>query len=468
MIMTGEKGTSRNLYCPFPQDFLWGAATASYQIEGAAREDGRGPSVWDTFSHLPGTTAMDHNGDIAVDHYHRYKEDVALMKALGLKAYRFSVSWSRIFPEGTGNLNQAGLDFYQRLIDELLAAGIQPWLTLFHWDLPQALEDRFGGWESKDCSKAFGDYAAFIGKHLGDRVRGFFTTNEFMCFTDKGYGAYDELFAPGKHASRRVLNQVRHHAIYGHGLAVQALRAVCPASVPIGLAENMDACVPVRETELDIAAAREAMRERSGMFLTPILEGAYHPRYLEDQGPDAPVFTDEEMRVINSPLNFVGLNLYAPTYIRHDPDSPRAWKHIPCDASYPKLTMPWLFVGPSVLYWAPRLVAEAWKVPAIYITENGCSCDDRPDSNNEIWDTARVMYLQQHFIAAHRAIAEGYPLKGYFLWSLLDNFEWAMGYTRRFGIHYVNYETQERTQKLSAKYYSDVIRLNAVGGSLTS
>jgi len=455
-----------NLYCPYPKDFLWGAATAAYQVEGAAREDGRGPSVWDTFSHRPGATAMDHNGDVATDHYHRYKEDVALMKALGLKAYRFSVSWSRVLPEGTGKVNEAGIDFYKRLTDELWAAGIEPWLTLFHWDLPQALEDRYGGWEGKECSEAFGEYASIIGERLGDRVRGFFTTNEFVCFLDKGYGLDPELFAPGKYVSQRVINQARHHAIYGHGLAVQALRAACGTKVRIGIAENLPGCVPVRETTEDIAAAREAMREMSGMYLTPIMEGAYHPAYLEQQGANAPVFTDEEMRVINSPLDFVGLNLYAPTYIRHAPETARGWAHLPCDESYPRLTMPWLFLGPSILYWAPRLVAETWKVPAIYVTESGCANGDRPDSANEIWDTARVMYLQQHLIAGHRAISEGYPLKGYFVWSLTDNFEWAFGYTRRFGIHYVNYETQERTPKLSAKFYGDVIRRNAVGGPL--
>lgn len=451
-------------YCPFPEDFIWGAATAAYQVEGAACEDGRGPSVWDTFCRRPGVIAMDHNGDRATDHYHRYKEDVALMKRIGLKAYRFSVSWPRIFPDGVGTPNQAGLDFYERLIDELLEAGIQPWVTLFHWDLPQALEDRYGGWESRDCAQAFADYAAFIAKYIGDRVSGIFTINEFLCFLDKGYGATPELFAPGKRVSRRVLNQARHHAVCAHGLAVQAMRAVC-SRVPIGIAENTPSCVPVRETPEDIAAAREATRVLAGMFLTPILEGAYHPSYLEGEGADAPVFTEEEMRVIHTPLDFVGLNLYAPTYIRHDPASPQGWTHIPCDENYPRMDLPWLHLGPSILYWAARHVTELWKVPAIYITENGCGTPDRPDEAGEIWDTARVMYLQQHLIGAHRAVAEGYPLKGYFLWSLMDNFEWACGYTKRFGIHYVNYETLERTPKLSAGFYGDVIRRNAVGGA---
>jgi beta-glucosidase len=199
------------------------------------------------------------------------------------------------------------------------------------------------------------------------------------------------------------------------------------------------------------------------MYMTPIMEGAYHPAYLEKQGADAPVFTDEEMRAISTPLDFAGFNLYAPAYIRHAPNSPSGWAHVACDESYPRMNMPWLLLGPSILYWVPRLVSELWKVPTIYITENGCANSDRPDAENEIWDTARMMYLQQHFIAAHRAVAEGYPLKGYFLWSLMDNFEWAFGYTKRFGLCYVNYETMERIPKLSAKFYSDVIRRNAVG-----
>lgn len=450
-------------FCPFPQDFLWGSATAAYQVEGAAAEDGRSPSVWDAFSRRPGAVAMDHNGDRATDHYHRYREDVRLMKDLGLKAYRFSVSWSRIFPERNGPVNAKGLDFYKRLVDELLEADIQPWMTLFHWDLPQWAEDKFGGWESKDCALAFADYSGWMAKALGDRVSGIFTINEFLCFLDKAYTANGEPFAPGKVVSRKVFNQARHHAVYAHGLAAQAVRAHSPVHVPVGLAENIPNIVPILEAPEHIAAAKEALRELSGMYLTPILEGRYHPAYLESQGADAPAFTDEEMSVISTPLDFVGLNLYAPTYVRHDPESGQAWSAVPCDDHYPRMHMPWLTIGPSILYWGPRLVSEIWDVPAIYVTENGCAYPDRPNDRNEILDTARVMYLQEHLIHAHRATAEGYPLKGYFLWSLMDNFEWAFGYTRRFGIHYVNYETLERTPKLSAKFYADVIRRNAVG-----
>jgi beta-glucosidase len=454
---------SKPPFCPFPDDFLWGAATAAYQIEGAVAEDGRTPSVWDTFSRRPGAVIHDQNGDVANDHYHRYKGDVALMKDLGLKGYRFSSSWSRVIPDADGVVNEKGLDFYERLVDELLSAGIQPWMTLFHWDLPQWAEDKFGGWESKECAEAFGDYAAVMAKRLGDRVAGIFTINEFLCFLDKAYTANPEPFAPGKVVPRKVFNQARHHAIYAHGLAVQAVRASSPRPIPVGLAENIPNVVPVLETQEHVAAAREALREMSGMYMTPIMEGQYHPGYLEDQGADAPTFTEDEMRVINTPLDLVGMNLYAPAYIRDDPSARRGWSVVHCDENYPRMDMPWLFIGPSILYWCPRLVSETWNAPPMYITENGCAAPDRPTADNQIWDIGRMMYLQQHLMNAHRAVAEGYPLKGYFLWSLMDNFEWAFGYTKRFGIHYVNYETQERIPKLSAKYYAEVIRRNALG-----
>lgn len=452
------------IFCPFPKDFRWGAATAAYQVEGAAREDGRSPSVWDTFCRRPGAIAMDHNGDRATDHYHLYKQDVALMKRLGLKAYRFSSSWSRVFPECGGTTNPKGIDFYKRLCDELRGAGIEPWLTLFHWDLPQWAEDKFRGWESKECAKHFADYAAFMVKALGDRVAGVFTINEFLCFLDMAYVASSQQFAPGKVTTRKVFNQARHHAVYAHGLAVQAMRGAVGKGLPMGLAENIPNIAPLLERAEDIAATKEALREMTGMYLTPIFEGAYHPNYLKAQGADAPTFTDEEMKVISTPLDFVGLNLYAPTFVRADAADPKGWSTVPCDENYPKMHMPWLNIGPSILYWGPRIVSELWKVPAVYITENGCAYPDRPNEKNELLDTARVMYLQEHLIHAHRAVAEGYPLKGYFLWSLLDNFEWAYGYTKRFGIHYVNYETLERTPKLSAMFYGDVIRRNGVGG----
>jgi beta-glucosidase len=453
------------LFCPFPRDFTWGVATAAYQVEGAAREDGRGPSVWDTFCRRSGAIALDHNGDVACDHYHRFKQDVALMKELGVKAYRFSVSWPRVFPNDSRTINEKGLDFYKRLVDELRAAGIAPWMTLFHWDLPQWCEDKYRGWESRQCAQDFAEYAGVMSRQLGDQLAGMFTINEFVCFLDKGYTAVKEIFAPGKIVPRKVLNQARHHAVLGHGLAVQSIRAAARGNAPrVGLAENVPATVPILETPDHIAAAREAMRELTGMYLTPILEGRYHPAYLEAQGADAPQFDDADMKAIHSPIDFVGLNLYAPTYVRHDATVPRGWSPVLCDENYPRMQMPWLTIGPSILYWAPRLLCEVWKVPAVYITENGCANPDRATADGQILDTARMMYLQQHLIHLHRAASEGYPVKGYFLWSLMDNFEWAYGYTRRFGIYYVNYQTQARTPKLSARFYADVIRRNAVGG----
>jgi beta-glucosidase len=454
-----------NLFCPFPKDFLWGAATAAFQIEGAASEDGRTPSVWDTLCRRPGAIASDHTGERATDHYHRYKEDVGLMKSLGLKAYRFSTSWSRIFPDDSGKPNPRGVDFYSRLIDELLHANIQPWLTLFHWDLPQWCEDKWRGWEGIDCANAFADYVSFMARKFGDRVKGFMTMNEFWCFLDQTY-AGEFAFAPAKTAPRQVINQAKHHAVYAHGLAVQAIRAACGAKCPpVGLAENIPNIVPVLETPQDIAAAKEALRDMSGMFLTPIFEGAYHPEYLQREGANAPVFTDEEMRVISTPVDFLGINLYAPTYIRHDPSNPKGWSQLPCGDDYPRMHMPWLFIGPAILYWGPRLVSEVWKIPAVYVTENGCAYPDKPTEKNEILDLGRMMYLQNHLIHLHRAVAEGYPMKGYFIWSLLDNFEWTSGYTKRFGIHYVNYETFHRTPKLSAQFYKQVIQRNAIGGT---
>jgi beta-glucosidase len=448
---------------PFPADFLFGAATASYQIEGAAQVDGRGPSIWDTFSHQPGNVLADHNGDVSVDHYHRYKDDVALMKWLGLKAYRFSISWSRVLPEGRGLVNEKGVDFYDRLVDELLANGIQPWVTLFHWDLPQALQDKYGGWASRNIADDFANYAGLISERLSDRVQNFFTMNEFYCFVDKGYGmgkVFDS-FAPGLKLSKQELNQTRHWALLAHGQAVQALRANAKQPLNIGLADNPGIACPIIETEEHIAAARKAFREYNASVLTAIMEGQYTERYLESEGADAPVFTDAEMAVISEKLDFVGANMYTPSLIEAA-DNKDGFKGVPFNESHPKFHMPWLNMGPQITYWSSRFVKELWDVKAFYITENGCAADDRPAYDGRVLDTDRVAYLRDHFSNAARAVSEGYPLKGYFVWSLLDNFEWAYGYTRRFGITYVNYQTLERTPKLSAHWYREVIKAGKV------
>ncbi len=443
----------------FPQGFLWGCATAAYQIEGGAAEDGRGPSVWDVFSHKPGITVNGDTGDVADDSYHLYKEDVGLLKNLGVATYRMSISWSRIFPQGTGQPNPKGLDYYHRVIDELLANKITPYVTLFHWDLPQALQDKVGGWQSRETSKAFAEYAAYVTKHLGDKVHHWMTTNEFVCFTDLGYK--EGKFAPGLKLPPAEVNQVRHHGILAHGLAVQAIRANTPAGTQVGLAENTNVYVPVMETEEHIEAARKATRDGAAPFLAPLMEGKYSAAYLEHEGANAPKVEPGDMEAIGSKLDFVGLNVYTADYVEAN-NSPQGYTIVPRPTSYPHLASPWIEVTPECTYWTIRNVSDLWHPKAIFITENGCSSDDVPNAAGEIEDTDRVMYLRNHIMNVHRAVEEGYPIKGYFLWSLLDNFEWCDGYSKRFGIHYVDFKTERRTPKLSAKWYRQVIARNAV------
>ncbi len=443
----------------FPERFLWGTATASYQVEGAVREDGRGPSVWDTFSHTPGKTAKGATGDVADDHYHLYKKDVQLMKSLGVKVYRFSIAWPRVFPTGIGAPNPKGLDFYNRLVDELLANDIQPFATLYHWDLPQALQDTGGGWESRDTSKAFADYAGYVAEHLTDRVKHVFTINEFGAFLELGYRL--GIHAPGVKLPPGRFNQTRHNAVLGHGLAVQAIRAKGKPGTRVGLAENMTICAPVIESPEHIKAAETATREVNAQYMTVIQEGRYTEAYLKAAGADAPKFTDEDLKIISSPLDFMGINIYTPVYARAD-DSPLGFTIVPHPASFPHMASPWLFMGPEALYWGPHHLASIWNVKEIYITENGCSSSDVPAADGTVYDTDRVMYLRNYLTQLQRATADGVPVNGYFLWSLMDNFEWADGFTNRFGLHYVDYATQTRTPKLSASFYKGVIANNRV------
>jgi beta-glucosidase len=444
----------------FPPGFLWGSATASYQVEGAVKEDGRLPSVWDTFSRTPGKTVKGATGDVATDHFHRYKEDVQLMKALGAKIYRFSIAWPRVFPNGDGAPNPKGLDFYNRLLDELLANGIQPFATLYHWDLPQSLQDRVGGWASKDTSKAFADYAGYVAARLTDRVKHIFTINEFGAFVELGYG--NGVHAPGLKLPKREFLQVRHNAVLGHGLSVQAIRAVAKPGTKVGVAENMTICAPVIENAEHIAAAERATREINAQYMTVIQEGKYTDAYLASAGADAPKHTPEELSLISAPLDFVGINIYTAMFIRADASSPAGFAAVPHPASFPHMASPWLFVVPEALYWGPRHVAKIWNAKEIYITENGCSSSDVPAVDGRVYDTDRVMYLRNYLSHLQRATSEGVPVKGYFLWSLMDNFEWADGYTNRFGLHYVDYDTQKRSPKLSATFFKEVIAANAI------
>lgn len=439
----------------FPDGFKWGCATAAFQIEGAVHEDGRGLTNWDVFTHTPGKIAGGANADIACDGYRRYQEDTQLLKALGVQTYRMSIAWSRIFPEGRGPLNRKGLDHYDRVVDDLLAAGITPFVTLFHWDLPQALP---GGWQSRDTALAFADYAGTVARHLSDRVEDFFTVNELRCFTDLGY--QEGSFAPGLKLDPAGVNQVRHHGILAHGLGAQAVRANARPGTRIGLADNTMFYVPVIDTPEHVEAARRAARDENAMFLTAIMEGRYIDSYLEAAGPNAPQVQAGDMAAIGTPLDFVGLNIYYPNYVRADA-SAAGYAILPHNEVSPHMGPPWLYVGPEVAYWAVRLVDELWGPKAMYISENGCSAGDTL-VNGRVDDPDRIMYLRNYIAQLQRATSEGYPLAGYFLWSLMDNFEWASGHGERFGLHYTDYETQKRIPKLSADWYRDLIARNAL------
>ena len=454
----------------FPKGFYWGTATASYQIEGAWNEDGKGPSIWDTYAHKPGNIENNDTGDVANDHYHRYKEDVALMRSIGANAYRFSISWPRIFPQGTGTPNARGLDFYNRLVDELLKAGIAPFATLYHWDLPQALQDK-GGWQSRATAKAFGDYAGYVAGKLSDRVRHFFTINEFRSFVDMGYrghtlgipgGTMTINLAPGLRLAPAELNQVRHHAVLGHGLAVQAIRARGQMGTRVGPAEVIQGAVPLIETPENIKAAEVATREDNAPFLTVMLEGKYTDMYLREAGKDAPKFTDDDLKIIASPLDFVGINVYKPTsYVLASDEAP-GWREIPFAKSHPKMFNSWLTLGPEALYWAPKHVQSLWNAKEIFITENGCATDDVIADDGQIYDTDRIMFLRACLTELQRATADGVPVMGYFQWSVMDNFEWTAGFGNRFGLVYVDFKTQKRTPKLSAEWFHEAATHNAV------
>jgi beta-glucosidase len=454
----------------FPTGFLWGTATSAYQIEGAWNEDGKGPSIWDTYAHTPGKIKNGDTGDVANDHYHRYKEDVKLMKDLGTTAYRFSISWPRIFPEGTGQPNSKGLDFYSRLVDELKAARIEPFPTLYHWDLPQALEGK-GGWQNRDTAKAFASYAGYMAEKLRDRVLHFFTINEFRSFTDGGYRG-DEVqvgggvirleAAPGLKLAPGDLHQVRHHAVLGHGMAVQAIRANGKAGTKVGLADNVHAGIPLIETPEQIKAAQSATREANAPFLTVILEGKYTDAYLKEAGKDAPKFTDEDLKIVASPVDFVGINVYKPAFYAMASDQAPGWREIPFARSHPKMFNSWLSLGPEAIYWAPKFVQSLWGAKEIFITENGCASDDVLADDGNVYDTDRVMFLRSYVTQLQRATADGVPVKGYFQWSLMDNFEWGAGYGNRFGLVYVDFKTQKRTPKVSAAWFGEAARRNAV------
>ena len=449
------------MFCDgFPDDFVWGAATASFQVEGHLEADGAGVSNWLDFCRRPGTVANGDLPDPGVSQYTLYREDVRLLKELGVKAYRFSVAWPRILPDGDGKINEKGLDHYRRLIDELLDNGIEPYLTIFHWDLPQVLEERFGGWRSKETSKRLGDYAGLLARRFSDRVGNFFTVNEPVCPAVGGYGI--GTMPPGLKLEAKTVNQCLHNVYLAHGHALAALRANAVKPVRAGLVENCFAMVPVFGAAEQIAAARTAFRLENGARLTMVQEGRYPEETLLRMGADAPEYDDGELALIAGKTDFLGLNLYTPEYVAADDAAPHGYRKIAPPEKYPSMNGSWVKLGPEIVYYATRFADELWSVPAVYITENGCPGEDKVTREGKIFDMERVLYLRSHLLEAQRAVRENHPLKGYFVWSFLDNFEWADGFKTRFGIVHVDYRTLRRTPKLSAEFYREVIRQNRV------
>jgi beta-glucosidase len=446
----------------FPTEFEWGTATAAYQIEGAIKADGRKPSVWDTFSQTWGRTFKGQTGAIACDHYYRYEDDIKLMADLGVKNYRFSLSWCRIIPDGRGAVNEAGIDFYSRLVDCLLKHGITPYATLFHWDSPQALEDRYGSWRSREMAQDFADYVSVAVSRLGDRITNWMTLNEISCFTHMGYDVgKTPKHAPGtKVKTRKEVWQTSHHALVAHGLGCQAIRAASPKPCAIALVDNFGVTVPLSETPENIEAAKKAFpyHNGNGGMIYPVVTGSYSPALLEQLKEDAPDIRAGDLEIICQPLDFLGLNIYTGTYIRAA-DNWQGCEWLDFPKAYPALNMPWLQLVPECLYWGIRHVSETLNCPnlPIYITENGCAAPDEVKPSGEVLDLDRILYLRQHLQGMHRAVQEGYPVRGYFIWSFMDNFEWSYGYDRRFGITYVDYPTQKRIPKASYHWYADCI-----------
>jgi beta-glucosidase len=441
----------------FPEGFVWGCASAAYQSEGATQVDGRGDSNWDVFCRTPGKIKNGATGDPACDAYHRYAEDHQLLKDLGAGAYRISIAWSRIFPEGRGRVNQKGVDHYNRVIDNMLEKGIRPYITMFHWDYPAALP---GGWQNRDTAYALADYAGFMASKISDRVKDIMTTNEISIFTDVAHGMGRH--APGLELPSRQLNQVRHHGVLAHGLALQSIRATAKTGTRVGFAENPAIVIPVIETPQCIAAARKAMREVNAPFMTAMMEGKYLDSYLSAQGANAPKVDSGDMSAIGAPVDFVAINLYTGHYVR-PANNEKGYEFLQTLPTSPRMNHDWLVIRPEAGYWAIRHTSDLWNCKAIYISENGASATDVVTASH-VDDADRVMYLRNYLTHFQRASAEGYSLKGYFLWCLMDNFEWEHGYSDsvRMGIHRVDFTTQKRTQKLSATWYKEVIRRNAV------
>ncbi|MEV4560388.1 GH1 family beta-glucosidase [Kitasatospora sp. NPDC049285] len=433
-----------------PANFRWGAATAAYQIEGAASTDGRAPSIWDTFSHTPGKVAGGDTGDVACDHYHRWPQDLDLAAGLGLDAYRFSIAWPRVVPLADGKVNAAGLDFYDRLVDGMLERGLTPFPTLYHWDLPQAQQDR-GGWPERATAERFAEYAAVVAERLGDRVRDWCTLNEPLC--SSWIGHLEGAMAPGL-TDLTAAVRTSYHLHLGHGLAVQALRAAVPGA-RIGIVNNLSTIEPASQSEADLEAARRADGHINRWWLDPVLGRGYPQDMVDLYGVELPV-RDGDLELISAPLDWVGLNYYFRQIVAADPNG-----GVPGFVQVPgpnpeRTAMDWEVHAPGIEELLLRLTEE-YGVRELYVTENGSAYRDTVTADGRVDDPERTAYLEGHLAACARAVAKGAPLAGYFAWSLLDNFEWAYGYDKRFGLVHVDYPTQTRTVKASGQRYAQLI-----------
>jgi len=431
----------------FPAGFVWGAATASYQVEGAVHADGRGESVWDRFSATPGKVRAGDTGEIACDFYNRYRDDVKLMHELGLDAFRFSIAWPRVFPQGRGPVNEKGLDFYDRLVDELLEAGIEPFATLFHWDTPQALEDA-GGWRARETAEAFVDYTEAVVSRLGDRVRFWTTHNEPWVYAWIGHAW--GWHAPGLRSERDAA-VVCHHLLLSHGWATEAIRRAVP-DAQVGIVHVLSHAYPLTATPEDEAAAWRADGELNRWMLDPIFRGSYPADLLDRNEHVAPVVREGDMEAISTPIDYLGVNFYRRALVAAGPDGPRETS----DPDLEHTEMGWE-VYPEGLHRMLVRVATDYAPAAIYITENGAAYGDVRSHDGRVHDQERIAYLDSHIDAVGRAIADGAPVKGYLVWSFLDNFEWSFGYGRRFGLVYVDYPTLERVPKDSFHWYRELI-----------
>ncbi|TCJ15599.1 beta-glucosidase [Rubrobacter taiwanensis] len=453
----------------FPEGFLWGTATAAYQIEGAAAEDGRGPSIWDTFSHTPGKVYRGDTGDIACDHYHRLEEDLDLMAALGLKAYRFSVAWPRIQPEGSGEVNRKGLDFYRRLVDGLRERDIEPMLTLYHWDLPQALEDR-GGWTSRQTSERFAEYAGIVYEALSGSVRYWITLNEPWVSAWMGYGM--GMHAPGRRGTGEAL-AATHHLLLGHGLALEAMRAQ-GGNDRFGITLNLAPVRAASDEPADTEAARRVDGNANRLYLDPLFRGSYPEDMVEyyRDASDYAFVREGDLERISAPVDFLGVNYYMRHTVmdarRDSPDLATGIRFHGLGAAtvlppgVETTAMGWPVEPDGLTELLVRLKDEYTEDLPVYVTENGCAVYDYVDPEGGVDDVERISFLDAHFRAAHEAIERGVNLRGYMVWSLLDNFEWAEGYSKRFGIVFVDYGTQRRIPKASARWYREVIRKNGL------